>query len=174
MNTKIQIKQLTNQEAINLAEEICKIQRAAWISTYPNNEAGITKKDIENKFVDLNVQIANKKKYFLDDSEKFQFGAFEGEKLVGYCLCKLEEGIWKLNSIYLLEEYQGQGIGGSLVKKALALIGDKLVEFQCAKYNTSAIEFYKRHGFEVVDDKAGELKLPGGAVIPLVKMRKIP
>lgn len=68
----------------------------------------------------------------------------------------LHKGIekWRLLSIALLPESQNKGIGGKLIKELLkqASIKGIIVELQVAWYNQRAQDFYKKYGFNVIEN----------------------
>ena len=91
----------------------------------------------------------------------YYFIELENEK-VGYL--KLNEGnaqtelkdakSLEIERIYLKKGYQGKGIGLQLLKKAIAVAKEKAVTYIWLgvwEENPKAIQFYKKHGFEVFD-----------------------
>lgn len=61
---------------------------------------------------------------------------------------------WRLLSIALLPEYQNKGIGGKLIKELLKQASSKgiIVELQVAWYNQRAQDFYKKYGFNIIEN----------------------
>lgn len=80
-----------------------------------------------------------------------------GETVVGYLKTHLEkdEGRFYVSSVYVLPSYQGQGIGGKLMRaaeeRALAA-GMKQVWLGVMVQNTAALEWYRRNGFSFVEE----------------------
>lgn len=169
---KIDIKELSGKKAASLAKEVLQVNMQVWLSTYPNDSLDITVEDIKSKFIDLDEKAEKNKKYYLENKDRRQWYAFDEEKLVGYCLAQIQDGVGKINSIYILKDYQGLGIGSRLLKKALEYMEKVPIEFECAKHNTPTIKFYKRHGFEVTDEKIKDYTFPSGKKMPLIKMSK--
>jgi ribosomal protein S18 acetylase RimI-like enzyme len=74
--------------------------------------------------------------------------AKDGARVVGVCLFVERETCNQLQSIYVLPEYQGKGIGALFWKKCLAFLDPaKETIVQVATYNKKAIDFYSRLGF---------------------------
>lgn len=167
---KIKIKELSGKEAARLARDVLEVNRQVWLTTYPNDSLGITIKDIESKFRDFDEKVEKNKKYYLENKDRKQWYAFDGKKLVGYCLAQIEDGGGKISSIYILKEYQGLGIGSRLFKKAMKYLAKVSVELECAKHNEQAIQFYKKHGFKFAKEKVENYTFPTGKKMPKVKM----
>lgn len=122
-----------------------------WLTTYPNKEVGILEEDIHEKFKDVFTEeklseaaeriknISNNSKYFVAELDG---------KIVGICRIFVREEYNQLQAIYVLPEYQQQGIGKMLWKKSLEFFDKhKKSIVQVATYNLKAIEFYKGLGF---------------------------
>ncbi len=79
--------------------------------------------------------------------------AFDGDQRVGYCITSLDaEKTGEVESIYVLEEYRGRGIGDRLMRSALAWMqqnGAIKKTVIVAAGNEQAFSFYDRYGFHV-------------------------
>ena len=80
-----------------------------------------------------------------------------GETVVGYLKTHLEkdEGRFYVSSVYVLPSYQGQGIGGKLMRAAeerATAAGMKEVWLGVMVQNTAALEWYRRNGFSFVEE----------------------
>lgn len=77
--------------------------------------------------------------------------AKDGERVVGfvgYGAARGVEDAGEIYALYVLEEYQKQGIGYALIKQALSqLAGCRVVYLWALKDNQKAIHFYERVGF---------------------------
>lgn len=71
-------------------------------------------------------------------------------KVVGFM--SVEE-IW-IEALYIDPDFQGEGIGSALVEKAKSL--GSFWKLWCFQKNTAGLEFYKKHGFEIVKKTSGE------------------
>jgi ADP-ribose pyrophosphatase YjhB (NUDIX family) len=97
-----------------------------------------------------------------------------GGKVVGVNITCERDDENEINVFYVDLDYHRQGIGTKLLGYALSeLDPSKKVIVKVASYNSNAINFYEKFGFEIVgpfDDPDG--KLPNGKVIPEIKMIK--
>ena len=80
----------------------------------------------------------------------------DGEVLVGNASLSRDSrpGTWLLSNVAVLPEYQGRGIGGSLVDAGLDAArrhGARRVLLQVRQENNSAKRLYRRRGFETFD-----------------------
>jgi ribosomal protein S18 acetylase RimI-like enzyme len=145
---KIKIRISTPNDVFKIRE----IQRITWIETYPNAKAGISVEDIKNKFKDDKTLIGKKKieerKEKYKDKRKRTWVAEHKEEMVGFCLASREEEKGRIKAIYVLPEYQGEGIGSKLMKKAIEWLSEeKQIYINVVEYNLKAINFYEKHGF---------------------------
>ena len=88
-----------------------------WLATYPNEEAGITVDDIEDRYKDrLNEKNISKRKEQIINPLDGQtlFVAKDGERVVGLCRVVKKVDRNQLLAIYVLPEYQSRGIGSKL------------------------------------------------------------
>lgn len=155
------------------AEAIVRIQASVWLATYPNETYGITYEDIQGMGLD-NSEAVRSWKLQIERKPMGQktFVAKEGGRIVGYCFCRRREGESYIQAIYVDLGQQGKGIGRALMGQALAWLGsEKPVSLGVAIYNTDAIAFYKKLGFEKSDEAPeSPPPLPSGKVLPIVKM----
>lgn len=79
----------------------------------------------------------------------------DGETLIGTgAIRRLDSGTAELKRMWLLEAYQGQGIGYRLAQKLLAFArsaGYRRIYLTTGIEQARAIRFYKRLGFEPID-----------------------
>jgi ribosomal protein S18 acetylase RimI-like enzyme len=150
--------------------ELTRLYHLTWLDTYPNEKAGITRDDIEQSYKDhyteenqakMRARLGN-----IAKNEKYLVAEKDG-KIVGTARMMLRDGFNQLQTIYVLPDYQGQGIGQMLwdeVKKFAKPEGKTVVHV--AVYNDKAISFYKKQGFVETGKTFTEerLKLPSGAM----------
>jgi len=160
------------------AEEIRRIQAATWLETYPNAERGITYDGVRKR-----TEGADREKVFAKiefwrehietvGKDHAVFVARRNSQIIGYVAPGTIDEQSRLGSLYVLPEAQGLGAGKKLLQQALDWLGDAVdVYLHVAVYNTKAIDFYKRFGFEMTgryfDDEDGRSL---GAVIPEYEM----
>lgn len=84
------------------------------------------------------------------------FGAFEGEKLLGYIEGSPEtwNNRFRISNICIFEnDGRGKGIGTRLMEtitKEAELLGARMIVLETQSCNEKAIAFYKKNGFEVI------------------------
>ncbi len=158
------------------AADIATLYKQTWLSTYPNEEYGISHADIEEKVRDWD-SVENIEKWrsrlSIVDQSTCNLVAEVGGKVVGHSrLHKHEAGPNKLQTIYVLPEYHGTGIARSLVEFGLEwLDSERDIVLEVAKYNQRAISFYQKIGFEITGDAQNPIsELPSGKTIPEYQM----
>ncbi len=76
-------------------------------------------------------------------------------KIIGFIVgIKLSKFIAKILMISISKNYQNRGIGSKLLLillKELILHNIKKVELEVSVNNIKAVNFYKKHGFEIID-----------------------
>lgn len=161
-------------------EDVKNIQQVfyeTWMATYPNEEVGITIADIEerfkNRFSEVALQkrlndIANK-----SDNQLFLV-AKEDDAVIGVCKLVKTEKYNDLMAIYVLPNYQRNGVGLMFWEKAEEYFGsEKDIIVQVATYNSKAINFYQKLGFVDTGKRFTQevLKMPiSGVYIPEMEL----
>jgi ribosomal protein S18 acetylase RimI-like enzyme len=128
---------------------ISDVQKESWLATYPNEEFGITRKDILSEDFHNKDRIKKRSEIIKDlkSNTKF-FVAKKEEKVIGYCCAQKFKDFNKIKSIYILPNFQKMGIGKRLLNKAFDFFNDnKSVKLSVAIYNKNAINFYEKLGF---------------------------
>lgn len=108
-------------------------------------------------YLDLAFDINKLREELLIDDSSFYF-LYVNNKLAGYIKLndyKAQTDIndpqsLELERIYVSGEFQGLGLGGALINKAIDeanSLGKKYIWLGVWEKNTKAIEFYKKHGF---------------------------
>ena len=152
-----------------------KVLYKTWLATYPNEEYGITKDDIEDRFKGRFTYESLAKRW--EDIEKATnretLLAKEGNNVVGIIVVTLHPDKNQLQAIYILPEYQGKGIGKKLWDEAQKYLDHtKNSIVHVATYNKNAIGFYERLGFKDTGKrwKDNEFKLKSGSIIPQMEL----
>ncbi len=68
------------------------------------------------------------------------------------------EGAFRLRGMVTLPDYRGQGLGGTLLDRGVALVARQGGREVWCNGRTDAMDFYRRHGFEPVGE---EFETPG-------------
>ncbi len=154
------------------AKDIAEIQKEGWLTTYVNEEIGVTKEAILQKGLGNEEYVQRWKEGVTKPGTK-TWVAKENGRAVGFCFVKTGESVNQLGALYVLSSTRGGGIGTKLMEQALAFLGDeKSIELEVASYNHNAISFYERFGFKSVGDIEMPTSggLPSGGQIPKIKM----
>src|SRR3989338_316730 len=177
------VEELTEQPKIVIstpsAEDAVGIQNVfyqTWLDTYPNEEVGITRDDVEDRFKDsFSAEILQQRTENLlnpPSGQKFLV-AKVGSEVVGVCRVQRGNNSHELQGLYVLPEYQGQGVGKLLWQEALEFLGtDKDIFVRAASYNKQAISFYEKLGFKSTGRQFSEerFKMKSGNIIPEIEM----
>lgn len=97
----------------------------------------------------------------------------DGERLVGTgALKRLEDGVGELKRLWLLPEYQGQGLGYAMMQRLLEAAraqGYTRVRLETsAVYQTRAYAFYKRVGFYDIPGFGEDAEDPDNAFLEML------
>ncbi len=171
-NKEIKIRKALPQDA----EEIQEVLYKTWLNTYPNENHGITKEDIEERYKNtFTDEAVNKMADEIANPPEGQLFlvAKDGDTVVALCRAVRSSKINRLRTIYILPEYQSKGIGKTLWIEALNHFDpNKDIVVDVISYNEKAIAFYKKLGFsetgKIFQDE--KLKLKSGAIFPKTEM----
>jgi len=158
--------------------DIIKVEEKAWISTYPNSSAGITREDVAERFdyifkvkraADIEAEMA-------DGGHSYRVLIRNGE-IIGYTHLLRESDFNDFVEIYIMEDYQGQGYGSMMFRDGLKWLkqNGKPIQLEVAVYNSKAKKIYEHYGFKenpTLSQLEGEdwNLLPSGKRIPVVFM----
>ncbi len=159
------------------AEQIVGIFKQSWLDTYPNEELGISREDIEEK--NQTKSVDRQREYIQNDADS-ELGTWVAQidgEVVGVVIFHDLGECAEFNAIYILPEYLGKGIGSKLMRLVLSKIpANKPVKTNCASYNQRALSFYQKFGFEI--EKQGEPNVwqtsRGTKSMPTVELVKKP
>lgn len=172
MENKIEISVATPEDVRGMQEVFYK----TWLATYPNEEAGITVDDIEDRYKDAftDEALSKRAERIANPPEgESLFFAKDGDKVIGLCRIVKSDQCNRLQAIYVLPEYQGRGIGRRLWEEAQKVFdADKDIVVDVATYNKNAIDFYKKLGFEETGKRWEDekFKMKSGAKIPEMEL----
>ena len=157
------------------AEGWCKIHKECWVEVYPNKEAGITKEDVLEKDFDSPAKIKYWQDCFVNPKPGVNYlSAKIDGKVVGFCIAYIKDEENEVGALYVDKDSRRLGAGHKLIEKALSIFDpSKKTILKVASYNTNAIEFYKKCGFEIIGPYTDEHQhLPNGKNIPEFLMKK--
>jgi len=162
------------------AADVRRIQAQTWLDTYPNSDQGVSYEGVLRRVEGVHGEkIAEKIQQWRERIETSGpdhavFIARDSGRAVGFVAPGIQEDQPRVGALYVLPEAQGKGVGSQLLQKALDWYGDEQdVYLHVAEYNTKAIEFYHKFGFEITgrrfEDEDGKII---GASIPELEMVK--
>ncbi len=165
---ELTIMEATSEDAPGIAE----VQKEGWLTTYVNDDYGVTTEDVLSKNFGGESHVGRWAESITKPNTK-TWVVKNGNQVVGFCFIKIEEDVNRLGALYVLSTVRGRGIGGKLVTQALNYLGrEKPVELDVVSYNHNAIAFYETFGFKSIGaiEKPNSGALPSGAQIPEIKM----
>jgi len=173
-NIQIQIETATEEHI----PTIIKIEEQSWVSTYPNQEAGITKEDVRARFSsDFKAKRAAEIKAEMGSGHRYRV-LIKDRNVIGYSHLLQEEDYNDFVEAYLLDEYHGHGYGGALLRDGLSWFGNnKPTRLEVATHNAHAKAIYGHFGFQenpMLRQAPGEdwNVLPSGRRIPVIFMER--
>lgn len=170
---KIEIEDISPDEV----EEALMVRYKSWLATYPNEELGITREDIEERFKSKmtpeSIKAQSEGVANLPENEKYLVAKVEG-KIAGVCIAKKEEKNNRLGAIYTHPDFQGKGIGTKMWEEVQDFFDpEKDIVLNVASYNDNAIAFYEKLGFKTTDTVVdNHFVFQSGSSIPEIEMKK--
>lgn len=128
-------------------QQVQQVAKTSWNYTYE----GIIPPEIQENFL---KSAYNDEMMIRRLERSIIFVAEVDGKIVGFANYSpvKEEGKVELVAIYLYPEYQGNGIGTSLLEEGFNLDGVKEISINVEKENRIGTTFYKAKGFKVVSE----------------------
>ncbi len=154
-----------------------EIQKACWLDNFVNAEKGISREDIlawfDENTEDNKKKLSKRAEKVNKNIDEHLWEAKDEEKVVGFAAAKRGERN-EIEAMFILPEYQGQGIGGKLMKRALKWIGNQeKIYLNVVAYNNNAIGFYKKFGFVETNKKVDSgVEFSSGTTLPSMEMVK--
>ncbi|MEU1899341.1 GNAT family N-acetyltransferase [Nocardiopsis dassonvillei] len=141
------------------ASEIARVLLAAWIQTYPDEQAGIDEEwiRVHRGAATSPEEVAQWREFIVraeyQPDELFcRVVRYQGE-IVGFLCGRREADAVNLGPMYLLRKAQGSGLGGRLMDVFLDWAGATPMRLWVTAYNERAIRFYQRYGFEATGER---------------------
>jgi ribosomal-protein-alanine N-acetyltransferase len=114
-----------------------------------------TKKDIlflleiENEVFDQENFPLSKNSFYYHIRQNNLFVYIINAKVVAYILWLERKRYYRLYSIGVVQEYQGQKIAQKLLKYSFSFLKDKYYTLEVKTTNQKAIQLYKKYGFQI-------------------------
>ena len=152
---------------IKEAEEIKKLLYKTWVSTY----RGLYSQEAIDNITSNWHSIELLKKQILDKERAFLVAKYEN-KIIGMINTdQVKDNIVNIQRLHIDPDYQGQGIGSSLINEISRLFPDAIkINLEVEKQNKKAISFYKKHNYKIVSEKVFEIQ---GHKMPCFIMEKV-
>lgn len=146
-----------------------------WLDTYVNDELGVTREWIEDRFTERLTDEAddNFKKSVINkkDSENFLVAKDTAGKVIGAATAHINnDGTQELDTLYTLKQWHGTGVGDDLMKQTLGWFDkSKPINLGVIVYNARAKNFYSKWGFEEIP---GSERLFADKILEVKMVRK--
>lgn len=158
-------------------EGILQVQRIGWSCAYPNDDLGITRKDIQEHTNAFTISHWAENIKQLGEKSKI-FVAKIGGKIVGFSGGQKDEKYNRVRAVYVDPAVNRGGIGSALLIRFLDFLGNtKSIAVEVVEYNQQAINFYTKFGFKKernIPVEQVHAKLPSGKSLPEIEMIKKP
>lgn len=139
---------------------VVSLFKNGWVETYPNDTYGVSEAAVQEAVNHFGTTTIHRNKFVAEVKDK----------IVG--VISVKEGlIYTIQSLYVTKVSQSTGVGTALLHFIFDKFGDHVYTLQVAVYNTRAIDFYKKFGFEVVEDSLMYVEFYN-LRIPQITMRK--
>ena len=104
--------------------------------------------------------------------------ALDGAQVVGFACYALKARAFvslrpasELAALYVLKDWQGQGVGSALLSRCLALLPERRVALFVLQGNENAVRFYESRGFAFTGHSLTQ-PVPGGSLTELEMVRE--
>jgi len=171
-NEKIKIEKAIPEDALGITTVLYK----TWLDTYPNEEIGIKREDVEESYKEsfTEKEIKSQQKNIANAPQnQLRLVAKTGDQVVGVSTMIRNENNNQLRTIYVLPEFQGKGIGNMLWEEAKRFCDSaKDTIVQVATYNKKAISFYEKLDFVDTGKRWSDpkWKMKSGVTIPEMEL----
>ena len=132
------------------AAELSAMLEAAWHATYDHimGEAGVAA--ITARWHAPQVLLQQ-----MVEPDNYCLVALDGSDIIGNAYARpLENGMVEMRRLYVMPQYQGRGLGETLLNAILEHYPGKSMHVEVQQENTRAIAFYKAMGFVVTGRSA--------------------
>lgn len=153
---------------------IREMHATSWLAAYPNDAAGVTEEWVRNRVTQWLTPegIEKSKNHFreiLDNPDHFYRIAVEGSEVVGLVHASRVDGNQYLEALYIDQAYYGSGLASQMIGEAGEWLDPQQpVSLEVAIYNQRAQAFYKKYGFEAVENSGRKF----AGMIPIIMMER--
>lgn len=150
---------------------IREVYYKTWLATYPNEAHGILQSDIEDRYKhSFTPESISRGEYAITHipSDERVIVALADGVIVGTSKLKRGRERNEIHTIYILPEFQGQGIGKAMFTESMNWFDkDKDTQIDTAVYNYQSIMYYESLGFVATGETftEEEFKMPSGGII---------
>ncbi len=131
-------------------EGIINVQLLTWIDTYANPKYGLTEGAVRKYIEEGNKgkRFDDRYKSFKDENKRNWIALNTKSEVIAWLGASITGSGEGYFAIYVLPEYQRQGIGKALMEEYFTWFGkDRKVKIKVVVYNEKAIRFYESLGF---------------------------
>lgn len=141
------------------ARAISSMHSQSWEDTYVDAAHGVTLEWIRARNHEMRLSPAglDRRREMIEESQQdpaylFKIAVDSSGSIVGFIDGRREGGAQWLLGLYTDKKTHGSGLGNLLMKEFDAWVsgGAGPAKLQVAKYNSRAIRFYEKHGFEIL------------------------
>lgn len=155
--------------------EISKLRRSIWIKTYVNNELGITENKVIENFREFNEEVEKYKEYIYKIKNfSYFFIALDNNKLIGFSIAKKRFYKKSIDTLFIDDQYQGNGLGSKLMDKMIKKLNSPKIYVDVISYNKKAINFYRKYGFSYLNKHRPIVldRITPWIFVPQIRMRR--
>lgn len=106
--------------------------------------------------------------YVLSDRNARSFTACSEGRILGFASVSRETTHAYITTIAVQPEFRNRGIGSALLEKCERAFGNLPVVLNVDEENTTAVDFYTRHGYSVID-RTENYYMTGNASLVMLK-----
>lgn len=171
MLNEIHIREIKKEEI----EKILIIKDEVRFNTYSKFLANLTKEDIlyKDSYNERKEKIWNK----INHESTYIYIAVVLDEIAGYIKFSIKDSTAELQDLFVLDKFQGKGIESLLMNRMVEILEQKeevfLIKIHVLKDNESALNFYKKHGFNIDQGRVFNYRIGSTKRAPTVIMYKV-
>jgi GNAT superfamily N-acetyltransferase len=155
-------------------EEVWNLYETEWMKCYPNEEFGVMPAELERYMENNRAEIKDGyiKAINGEDKQRCVLVARLDGAIVGVVAPKVQGDKHFVMGLYVRAPARHNGIGRALLERALEWLGPHDAYLYVAPYLESAINLYRRYGFEVIPGAGYTYFEKMGNPVPHLSMRR--